>query len=201
MIHTYNDWEMKMWDEDHSVKVKILRIRFETESWLMENQVKLMIQKVLIWRYDCSYSDAYLIKTSPDLTLNNYTKQAFTGSQTQTTEDMRRWSVKHQNSIYFFVYQIWIRSFIRLIFLMSCTCFVCQSKNEAVTAVSRVLVAVEMLRCNRSSRLMQFTVPSLSVVRAARYQHHLLKLIWSKYSQKCDILFQCKTAVFYVNMC
>ncbi len=49
----------KMWDEDHSVKVKILMIRFETETWLMENQVKLMIQKVLIWRYDCSYSDAW----------------------------------------------------------------------------------------------------------------------------------------------
>ncbi len=93
MIHTYNDWEMKtpqkMWDEDHSVKVKILMIRFETESWLMENQVKLMIQKVLIWRYDCSYSDAYLIKTSPDLTLNNYTKPAFTESQTQMTECMQ----------------------------------------------------------------------------------------------------------------
>ncbi|XP_058652539.1 cilia- and flagella-associated protein 46-like isoform X3 [Onychostoma macrolepis] len=39
-----------------------------------------------------------------------------------------------------------------------------ESKNEAVTAVSRVLVAVEMLRCNRSSRLMQFSVPSLSVL-------------------------------------
>ncbi|XP_016110300.1 cilia- and flagella-associated protein 46-like [Sinocyclocheilus grahami] len=39
-----------------------------------------------------------------------------------------------------------------------------ESKNEAVTAMSRVLVAVEMLQCNRSSRLMQFTVPSLSVL-------------------------------------
>ncbi len=28
-----------------------------------------LLQKVLIWRHDCSYSDAYLIKTSPDLTL------------------------------------------------------------------------------------------------------------------------------------
>ncbi len=27
-----------------------------------------LLQKVFIWRYDCSYSDAYLIKTSPDLT-------------------------------------------------------------------------------------------------------------------------------------
>ncbi|XP_067242183.1 cilia- and flagella-associated protein 46 [Chanodichthys erythropterus] len=39
-----------------------------------------------------------------------------------------------------------------------------ESKNEAVTAVSRVLVAVEMLQCNRNSRLMEFTVPSLSVL-------------------------------------
>ncbi len=27
-----------------------------------------LLQKVFIWRYDCSYSDAYLIKISPDLT-------------------------------------------------------------------------------------------------------------------------------------
>ncbi|XP_073690617.1 cilia- and flagella-associated protein 46 [Garra rufa] len=39
-----------------------------------------------------------------------------------------------------------------------------ESKNEAVTAVSRVLVAVEMLQSNRNSRLMEFTVPSLSVL-------------------------------------
>ncbi|XP_050982360.1 LOW QUALITY PROTEIN: cilia- and flagella-associated protein 46 [Labeo rohita] len=39
-----------------------------------------------------------------------------------------------------------------------------QSQNEAVTAVSRVLVAVEMLQCNRNSRLMEFTVPNLSVL-------------------------------------
>ncbi|KAK7149085.1 hypothetical protein R3I93_013174 [Phoxinus phoxinus] len=39
-----------------------------------------------------------------------------------------------------------------------------ESKNEAVTAVSRVLVAIEMLQCNRNTRLMEFTVPSLSVL-------------------------------------
>ncbi len=27
-----------------------------------------LLQKVFIWRYYCSYSDAYLIKISPDLT-------------------------------------------------------------------------------------------------------------------------------------
>ncbi len=36
--------------------------------------VDLEIWLQLFWR-------AYLIKTSPDLTLNNYTKRAFTGSQ------------------------------------------------------------------------------------------------------------------------
>ncbi|XP_026079139.1 cilia- and flagella-associated protein 46 [Carassius auratus] len=39
-----------------------------------------------------------------------------------------------------------------------------ESKSEAVASVSRLLVAVEMLQCNRSSRLMQFSVPSLSVL-------------------------------------
>ncbi|RXN24229.1 cilia- and flagella-associated 46 isoform X2 [Labeo rohita] len=39
-----------------------------------------------------------------------------------------------------------------------------ESQNEALTAVSRVLVAVEMLQCNRNSRLMEFTVPNLSVL-------------------------------------
>ncbi|XP_077103327.1 cilia- and flagella-associated protein 46 [Siphateles boraxobius] len=39
-----------------------------------------------------------------------------------------------------------------------------ESKNEAVTAVSRVLVAIEMLQCNRNTRRMEFTVPSLSVL-------------------------------------
>ncbi len=53
-------------------------------------------EKVLIWRYDCSYSDAYLIKTSPDLTpkrFYNYTKRAFTGvneSNPSETEDMEK---------------------------------------------------------------------------------------------------------------
>ncbi len=39
-----------------------------------------LLQKVFIWRYDCSYSDAYLIKISPDLTLEAAAeaKQAFT---------------------------------------------------------------------------------------------------------------------------
>ncbi|XP_056093177.1 cilia- and flagella-associated protein 46 [Rhinichthys klamathensis goyatoka] len=39
-----------------------------------------------------------------------------------------------------------------------------ESKSEAVAAVSRVLVAIEMLRCNRNARLMEFSVPSLSVL-------------------------------------
>ncbi|KAG1963056.1 cilia- and flagella-associated protein [Pimephales promelas] len=39
-----------------------------------------------------------------------------------------------------------------------------ESKSEAVVAVSRVLVAMEMLRCNRNTRLMEFSVPSLSVL-------------------------------------
>lgn len=41
----------------------------------------------------------------------------------------------------------------------------CQSKNEAVTSMSRVLVGVEMIQCNRNSRLMEFIVPSVSVVK------------------------------------
>ncbi len=32
--------------------------------------------------YYCSYTDAYLIKTSPDLTRHNYTKRALTGKNT-----------------------------------------------------------------------------------------------------------------------
>ncbi len=49
-----------------------------------------------VWRYDCSYSDAYLIKTSPDLTpkrFYNYTKRAFTEvkeSNPSETEDMEK---------------------------------------------------------------------------------------------------------------
>ncbi|XP_043110720.1 cilia- and flagella-associated protein 46-like [Puntigrus tetrazona] len=35
-------------------------------------------------------------------------------------------------------------------------------ESEALRAVSRVLVTVEMFRCNRNPRLMQFSVPSLS---------------------------------------
>ncbi|KAI7806039.1 putative tetratricopeptide repeat protein 40, partial [Triplophysa rosa] len=39
-----------------------------------------------------------------------------------------------------------------------------QSKNEAVTAMSRVLVGVEMIQCERNSRLMEFIVPAVSVL-------------------------------------
>nr|XP_055025478.1 cilia- and flagella-associated protein 46 isoform X3 [Misgurnus anguillicaudatus] len=39
-----------------------------------------------------------------------------------------------------------------------------QSENKAVTAMSRVLVGVEMLHCNTNTKLMKFTVPSLSVL-------------------------------------
>ncbi|XP_056617498.1 cilia- and flagella-associated protein 46 isoform X3 [Triplophysa dalaica] len=39
-----------------------------------------------------------------------------------------------------------------------------QSKNEAVTAMSRVLVGVEMIQCERNSRLMEFIVPDVSVL-------------------------------------
>ncbi|XP_065152021.1 cilia- and flagella-associated protein 46 [Paramisgurnus dabryanus] len=39
-----------------------------------------------------------------------------------------------------------------------------QSQNKAVTAMSRVLVGVEMLHCNTNTKLMKFTVPSLSVL-------------------------------------
>nr|XP_021336588.1 cilia- and flagella-associated protein 46 [Danio rerio] len=39
-----------------------------------------------------------------------------------------------------------------------------ESENEAVSAMSRVLIAVEMLQCNRKSKLMEFTVPALSVL-------------------------------------
>lgn len=46
-----------------------------------------------------------------------------------------------------------------------------QCKNEAVKAMSRVLVGVEMLRCNRNHGLMEFSVPSLTMVRSTmRYQ-------------------------------
>ncbi|KAL7877973.1 hypothetical protein SRHO_G00046160 [Serrasalmus rhombeus] len=39
-----------------------------------------------------------------------------------------------------------------------------ESKNEAVAAMSRVLVGVEMLLCNTNPRLMEFTVPSLGTL-------------------------------------
>ncbi|KAL1263718.1 hypothetical protein QQF64_006457, partial [Cirrhinus molitorella] len=39
-----------------------------------------------------------------------------------------------------------------------------ESKNEAVMSMSRVLVAVEMLQCNKNSKLMEFNVPNLSVL-------------------------------------
>lgn len=39
-----------------------------------------------------------------------------------------------------------------------------QRENEDVSAMVRVLVGVEMLRCNRNPRQMEFTVPSLSSV-------------------------------------
>lgn len=39
-----------------------------------------------------------------------------------------------------------------------------QRENEDVSAMMRVLVGVEMLRCNRNPRQMEFTVPSLSNV-------------------------------------
>ncbi len=56
---------------------KILMIRFETKTWLMENQVKLSCFSpvVFIWKYDCSYSDVYLIKISQDLTEKRHVKQ------------------------------------------------------------------------------------------------------------------------------
>ncbi len=44
-----------------------------------------LLQKVFIWRYYCSYSDAYVIKTSEirqqkdTECVYNYTKQGFTG--------------------------------------------------------------------------------------------------------------------------
>ncbi|XP_051507186.1 cilia- and flagella-associated protein 46 [Myxocyprinus asiaticus] len=39
-----------------------------------------------------------------------------------------------------------------------------EGNNEAVTSMSRVLVAVEMLQCNSNSRMMEFTLPSLTVL-------------------------------------
>ncbi len=54
MIQTYNAMLIERW------RNKILMIRFETKTWLMENQVKL-----------CSSGDTtavILIKTTPDLT-------------------------------------------------------------------------------------------------------------------------------------
>ncbi len=33
-----------------------------------------LLQKVFIWRYDCSYSDLYLIKNSQDLTVKRLVK-------------------------------------------------------------------------------------------------------------------------------
>lgn len=46
--------------------------------------------------------------------------------------------------------------------------FLCffQCKNEAVQAMSRVLVGVEMLRCNSNHALMEFSVPNLTMVRS-----------------------------------
>lgn len=41
-----------------------------------------------------------------------------------------------------------------------------QCKNADVSAMTRVLVGVEMLRCNRNPRHMEFSVPSLSTVCA-----------------------------------
>ncbi len=49
-----------------------------------------LLQKVLIWRYDCSYSDAYLIKTSP--TQLHY-KSFYWRKHSEDTEDTRRSSV------------------------------------------------------------------------------------------------------------
>ncbi len=39
-----------------------------------------------------------------------------------------------------------------------------QCENEEVSAMTRVLVGVEMLQCNRNPRHMEFSVPSLSTV-------------------------------------
>ncbi len=53
----------------------------------MENQVKLsvFVQKVFIWRYDCSY-DVYLIKISPDLTREAAAEVAFVQLQNYKLE-------------------------------------------------------------------------------------------------------------------
>lgn len=45
-----------------------------------------------------------------------------------------------------------------------CIVLLMQCKNEEVSAMTRVLVGVEMLQCNRNPRHMEFSVPSLSTV-------------------------------------
>lgn len=53
-----------------------------------------------------------------------------------------------------------------------------QCENEEVSAMTRVLVAVEMLQCNRNPRHMEFSVPSLSTVCAS-------SLVMFSYSSCC----------------
>lgn len=50
--------------------------------------------------------------------------------------------------------------------MLSVHCSLSQCENEEVLAMTRVLVAVEMLQCNRNPRHMEFSVPSLSTVCA-----------------------------------
>lgn len=47
---------------------------------------------------------------------------------------------------------------------MRCSPPCLQCENEEVLAMTRVLVGVEMLQCNRDPRHMEFSVPSLSTV-------------------------------------
>ena len=47
-----------------------------------------------------------------------------------------------------------------------CFCVSLQCKNESVSAMTRVLVGVEMFLCNSHPRQMEFSVPSLSAVRS-----------------------------------
>lgn len=50
-----------------------------------------------------------------------------------------------------------------------CIVLLMQHENEEVSMMTRVLVGVEMLQCNRNPRHMEFSVPSLSTVCTVLY--------------------------------
>ncbi|KAF4090490.1 hypothetical protein AMELA_G00052800 [Ameiurus melas] len=63
-------------------------------------------------------------------------------------------------------------------------------KNEAVYAMSRVLVGVEMLRCNRNRGLMEFSVPSLTmlvqIASDCKWSDPVVELyVWSQLADFC----------------